>query len=176
MSQEDSALGKRVLLIEDDTFTAVNTSRRLKHRGYEVKVASDGETALQLLEEHEFDVVLLDMLLPGMSGEETLSWIRERKSQTELPVIIVTALEEVDSVVNGLKNGANDYITKPANLDVMTARIETQATLKRLQMESIRSKESEALSALIITYHHELNNPLAIALGHLRLMRDKIPA
>lgn len=175
MNTQTPPIGAKVLLVEDDKFTALTTARRLADRGHQIRVVHDGEAALQTLEGEEFEVVLLDMILPGMSGLETLAHVRKTKSQTELPIIIVTSLEDVDSIVTGLHNGANDYITKPANLEVMIARIETQSTLRRLNLESIRAREAEALSALIITYHHELNNPLAIALGYLRLLKEKNP-
>lgn len=168
-------MNAKVLLVEDDKFTALTTTKRLSKRGHHVQVAPDGESALQKIKAEEFDVVLLDMVLPGISGFETLTQLRKVTSPAELPIIILTSLEEVDTMVQGLQKGANDYITKPANLEVMIARIETQTQLRRLHIDSVTNKELETLSAMTVTYHHELNNPLAIALGYLRMLKQKNP-
>jgi DNA-binding response OmpR family regulator len=116
----------RLLVVDDDELNRDLLRRRLRRSGYEVEVAEDGRQALALLESNRFDLVLLDNMMPGISGIEVLERLRQRLSASELPVIMVTAQWESDNVVRALGLGANDYITKPVDIGVAVARIETQ--------------------------------------------------
>ncbi|MFF5971056.1 response regulator [Streptomyces sp. NPDC012769] len=117
----------RVLLIEDDLAVQKGVTLALKRRGHEVEVAASGETGLLALERHRPDLVLLDLMLPGMSGLEVCRRIRESK---QVPIIILSARgDDIDMVV-GLEAGADDYIVKPAGSEVLEARI--KAVLRRV--------------------------------------------
>jgi EAL domain-containing protein (putative c-di-GMP-specific phosphodiesterase class I)/DNA-binding NarL/FixJ family response regulator len=116
----------RLLVVDDDDLNRDMLRRRLQRSGYQVEVAEDGRQALALLESGRFDLVLLDNMMPGMSGIEVLERLRQNLSASELPVIMVTAQCESDNVVRALQLGANDYITKPVDIAVAVARIETQ--------------------------------------------------
>lgn len=117
----------RVLLIEDDPAVQRGVSLALKRRGHEVAVAGSGETGLLTLERHRPDLVLLDLMLPNMSGLEVCRRIRESK---RIPIIILSARgDEIDMVV-GLEAGADDYIVKPAGAELLEARI--RAVLRRV--------------------------------------------
>jgi DNA-binding response OmpR family regulator len=109
MSQQSATL----LLVDDDAMNRDALSRRLVSKGYDVLTAESGPHALDLVGSHRIDAVLLDVMMPGMSGIETLRRLRESRSVSELPVIMVTAKQESDDVVEALELGANDYITKP---------------------------------------------------------------
>ncbi|AXL92660.1 DNA-binding response regulator [Streptomyces sp. CB09001] len=117
----------RVLLIEDDPAVQRGVSLALKRRGHEVAVAGSGETGLLTLERHRPDLVLLDLMLPNMSGLEVCRRIRESK---RIPIIILSARgDEIDMVV-GLEAGADDYVVKPAGAELLEARI--RAVLRRV--------------------------------------------
>ncbi|GGT65523.1 DNA-binding response regulator [Streptomyces atratus] len=117
----------RVLLIEDDPAVQRGVTLALKRRGHEVEVAASGETGLLTLERYRPDLVLLDLMLPGMSGLEVCRRIRESK---QIPIIILSARgDEIDMVV-GLEAGADDYITKPASGEIIEARM--KAVLRRV--------------------------------------------
>lgn len=117
----------RVLLIEDDLAVQKGVTLALRRRGHEVEVAASGETGLLALERHRPDLVLLDLMLPGMSGLEVCRRIRESK---QVPIIILSARgDDIDMVV-GLEAGADDYIVKPAGAEVLEARI--KAVLRRV--------------------------------------------
>ncbi|MFJ9432931.1 response regulator [Streptomyces sp. NPDC101490] len=117
----------RVLLIEDDLAVQKGVTLALRRRGHEVEVAASGETGLLVLERHRPDLVLLDLMLPGMSGLEVCRRIRESK---QVPIIILSARgDDIDMVV-GLEAGADDYIVKPAVGEVLEARI--KAVLRRV--------------------------------------------
>ncbi len=110
-----------VLLIEDDARIREIVERGLGSRGFVVTSAEDGPTGLDLAQKLEVDVVLLDLMLPGLSGLEVLEGIRLAKPR--LPVVALTALDDTRSKVAGLDAGADDYITKPFSLEELTARV-----------------------------------------------------
>ncbi|NGO68752.1 response regulator transcription factor [Streptomyces boncukensis] len=117
----------RVLLIEDDLAVQKGVTLSLKRRSHEVEVAGSGESGLLALDRHRPDLVLLDLMLPGMSGLEVCRRIRESK---QVPIIILSARgDDIDTVV-GLEAGADDYIVKPAGGEVLEARI--KAVLRRV--------------------------------------------
>ena len=120
-----------LLVVDDDASNRDALSRRLKRRGYRAAVAVDGPDALRRIAHEPFDLVLLDVMMPGMSGLEVLRRIRQNHQPTELPVIMATARDQSADVVNALELGANDYVTKPLDFPVVAARVQTQLFLKR---------------------------------------------
>jgi adenylate cyclase len=131
----------RLFVVDDNELNRDMLSRRLGSRGYAVEVAEDGERALARLEEQTFDLVLLDVMMPGLSGIDVLKRVRERWPESDLPVIMVTARDTTEDVVEALQLGANDYVTKPLDFPVVLARVETQLTLKRQKQEIRRLAE-----------------------------------
>lgn len=111
----------RVLLVEDDDHLAEGVAFNLRNTGYEVETASSGEAALDTLGRRAFDVVLLDVMLPGIDGLDVVR--RLRRAGNKKPVLIITAKNRADDVIAGLDAGADDYITKPFDLDQVLARI-----------------------------------------------------
>jgi PAS domain S-box-containing protein len=118
-----------VLVVDDNAMNRDMLSRRLERKGYAVGIAEGGEQALEILQKRRYDVVLLDWMMPGLSGIDVLKRIREQWSTIELPVIMATAKSEADDIVEALRAEANDYVTKPLNFDVVHARIRTQLNL-----------------------------------------------
>jgi sigma-B regulation protein RsbU (phosphoserine phosphatase) len=129
-----------VLVVDDDANNRDLLSRRLRKVGYEAEVGQDGQHALGLIGERSFDVVLLDVMMPGLDGFEVLKIIREQHPATDLPVIMATAKDESEDVIRALGLGANDYVTKPLDFPVVVARIQTQISLKRA-VEQVRQLE-----------------------------------
>jgi diguanylate cyclase (GGDEF)-like protein len=120
-----------LLVVDDDAMNQDVLSRRLVRNGYKVLTANSGAQALDLVNQHRFDAVLLDVRMPGMSGVETLRRLRQSRSMSELPVIMVTANSASEDVVEALGLGANDYVTKPIDFPIALARIKTQVTARR---------------------------------------------
>ena len=102
-----------VLVVDDDEDNALIASEILLSRGFEVRVAHDGPSPLRSVDERRPDVVLLDVMMPGMDGMEVLERIRANPKNTGLPVILVTAKTQDADVLAGYKSGADYYITKP---------------------------------------------------------------
>jgi two-component system, OmpR family, alkaline phosphatase synthesis response regulator PhoP len=115
---------RRVLLIEDEPGLVVTLTDRLESEGYDVEAASDGPSGLERATSEHWDVILLDVMLPGANGFDVCRDLRQRGVTT--PVIMVTARGRVVDKVLGLKLGADDYVTKPFDMLELTARIEVQ--------------------------------------------------
>ena len=133
-----------LLVVDDDELNRDMLSRRLERKGYSVVVSPDGPGALALVADRAFDLVLLDVMMPGLSGLEVLKLLRERHPATDLPVIMATAQDQSEEIVHALQLGANDYVTKPLDFPVVMARIETQLLLKRSVAETVRLKQDLA--------------------------------
>jgi adenylate cyclase len=131
----------RLLVVDDNELNRDMLSRRLSSRGYAVELAEDGERALARLSDQLFDLVLLDVMMPGLSGIDVLRRVRQRWPESDLPVVMVTARDTAEDVVEALQLGANDYVTKPLDFPVVLARVETQLTLKRQKAEIRRLAE-----------------------------------
>ncbi len=115
-------MSKRILIIEDEEKFARFVEMELNYEGYEVAKAFDGRTGLEMAEGGGFDLVLLDIMLPGLNGMEVL---RRLRRSTPVPVIMLTARDSVVDKVFGLDSGADDYITKPFAIEELLARIRT---------------------------------------------------
>ena len=120
-----------LLVVDDNELNRDLLGRRLARRGYSVSSAADGQRALALIEAQSFDLVLLDIMMPGVSGLDVLKRLRERHAMADLPVIMATAKDQSRDIVDALQLGANDYVTKPLDFPVVLARVETQLSLKR---------------------------------------------
>lgn len=121
---------RSILLVDDEPLNRDMLSRRLGKAGYEVATASDGTDALAQIQAKRPDLVLLDLLMPGMSGLDVLREIRRTVDPTELPVVVATALHETSFLVEAMEAGANDFVTKPLDFPVVLARVESQLRAK----------------------------------------------
>jgi adenylate cyclase len=124
-----------LLVVDDNEMNRDMLARRLARRGYTVAVAEDGHQALAMLGTQPFDLVLLDIMMPGISGLDVLKTLRERYAVADLPVIMTTAKDQSEDIVTALKLGANDYVTKPLDFPVVLARTQTQLSLKRAMQD-----------------------------------------
>ncbi len=113
----------RVLLVEDDDRIADFLTRALNAEGHTSVRTSTGDETMPLVQDADFNLIILDLMLPGMSGLEICQELRLRKIDT--PIIILTALDSTEDVVMGLKMGADDYMTKPFSIDELLARMDT---------------------------------------------------
>ena len=124
----------RILIVEDEEKIARFVTLELEHEGYQVEHAADGRTAVDLALERDYDLILLDVLLPQLNGMEVLRRVRKHK---DVPVIMVTARDAVMDKVAGLDAGADDYLTKPFAIEELFARI--RVALKRAEAVRVAS-------------------------------------
>jgi sigma-B regulation protein RsbU (phosphoserine phosphatase) len=120
-----------LLVVDDNEMNRDMLSRRLARKGHTVAVAEDGHRALEMVEATDYDVILLDIMMPGIDGYQVLERLRETHGSGDLPVIMATAKDQSEDIVAALKLGANDYVTKPFDFPVVLARVQTQLSLKR---------------------------------------------
>lgn len=126
-------LMNKILLVEDEPNIARFVELELSHEGYQVRKADDGREGLKLAEEGGFDLLLLDVMLPGLNGIEVL---RRLRRTSDMPVIMLTARDAVMDKVTGLDTGADDYITKPFSIEELLARI--RAALRKQNSRKTR--------------------------------------
>lgn len=156
------------MIVDDDQITSRILSQRLSKRGFTVVYVGSGRECLESLQFDTPDLIMLDIVMPEMSGIQLLQSIRSVYSSIDIPIIMATVKNEAEDIVETLKFGANDYIQKPVNIDIAEARINAQINAVRNYRDAMEKKEVEALNTLIATYNHEINNPLTIAFGLLR--------
>lgn len=153
------------ILVVDDDEVSRKLLKRIFQRVCTVDMAENGRQALEKMVAYEYDVVLLDIMMRDLSGLDVLKILRHSKSMLELPVILISAMSDTEDVARGIRLGANDYITKPYELDVVQARVNTQLHLKsalndrqRLiaQLESANKMKSQLLEIA----SHDIKGPL----------------
>src|ERR1700677_2594245 len=187
--QTDPSQPFRLLVVDDIEENRTLLSRRFSRGGCVVVEAESGFAALDLIAQQEFDLVLLDIMMPGQSGIEVLKQIRASHSPDTLPVIMITAKAGNTDVVEALELGANDYITKPVDFSIAFARAQTQLTRKQSKQALDRSlreleKTNRRLEREIVErqrsdaqVHHLLYHDALTSLGnreqfHAQLARE----
>ena len=133
---------KKVLIVEDEENMVSFIQMELKYEGYEVEVANDGRSAVTLALEKDFDLILLDLMLPGINGLEVCRRIRKEK---DTPIIMLTARDSVMDKVTGLQTGADDYVSKPFAIEELLARMEVifRRSDKAIKKEKLKFKDIE---------------------------------
>lgn len=123
----------RILVVDDTESNRDMLSRRLVRRGFEVETAEDGREALEIVRSGAFDLVLLDIMMPEVNGYEVLEEMKSDENLRHIPVVMISAVDDVESVVRCLELGADDYLPKPFNPTLLRARVESTLAKKRLQ-------------------------------------------
>ncbi|MDJ0838559.1 MAG: EAL domain-containing protein [Acidobacteriota bacterium] len=136
-----------LLVVDDFELNRDMLTRRLTTRGFSVDGAENGRTALKMVEEGDYDIMLLDIMMPDLDGFEVLEAVREKFSSTDLAVIMVTAKDQSDDIVRALELGADDYVTKPIDFPVALARIRNQLKRRQTEFALRESEERYALAA-----------------------------
>ena len=141
--QSFSERSSRILVVDDIAANRDLLARRLVREGHRVVIAEDGASALESLENEEFDLILLDLMMPGMNGFEVLCRLKSDQRTRHIPVIMISALDEIDSAVRCIEAGAEDYVPKPFNPILLRARIGAC-----LEKKSLRDREQAYLEEL----------------------------
>lgn len=166
----------RILCVDDEAKNLKLLEALLMPRGYEIIAARDGETALAKAAAEPPDLILLDIMMPAMSGFEVLQKLRSDEKTRFIPVVMITALRETEDRVKAIESGCDDFISKPFDKDELLARVKSLLRIKFLHDEVSNSYEKlkeleklkDALTHMII---HDLNNPLTGVLGNLQLLQ-----
>ena len=161
----------KILVVDDNRMNRITLSRSVEQQGHVVSLAEDGHQALELLRTNEFDVVLLDIIMPEMDGYQVLERVKSDPATRDIPVIVISALDEIDSAVRCIEIGAEDYLPKPFNPVLLRARLNASLEKKKLRdlekaylHQEVMLRQSEKLATLgklSAGMAHELNNPAA---------------
>jgi len=157
----------KILIVDDVPENISVLFEFLIQQGYDVSIAPDGESAIEVVDNDPPDLILLDVMMPGIDGFETCRRLKADERHREIPVIFMTALSDTVDKVKGFQLGAVDYVTKPMQQDEVLVRIRAHLTIRRLQQElrerNLRLAEQNAeLDAFAHTVAHDLRNPLGV--------------
>ena len=154
-----------VLVVDDHKDNRRILSRYLERDGHQVVCVENGEVAIEQISNKEFDLVLLDILLPGINGVDVLRYIKDDPKLKKIPVIVLSALGDMDSVVKCIELGADDYITKPFNLVLLKARINAslEKKLLREQEQAILADEKRQTEEALLESETQLETVISSA-------------
>ncbi len=174
---DEGLRGKQILIVDDTPANIDVLDQFLEQEGYRISVASSGEAALKLIKKTLPDLILLDVMMPGIDGFETCRRLKKLDAAAEIPVIFITAKNETADIVKGFTLGGVDYITKPFRQEEVSARIRIHLKLKHLIEELERkNKKLIELNDLKIKFlgmaSHDLRNPLASIQGFSKMLID----
>lgn len=186
-----------ILIIDDNAKNIQIIGQELQAQGYNVSFATSGPEALDILKTPEFDLILLDILMPGMDGFEVCKRIKSKPKAARIPIIFLTAKADKQSVVKGFRLGANDYVAKPFNGEELLLRVKTQIdlmkqkekmeNLNQVLAERVKEKTAEitlanqklmvlekAKSDFLTLISHEMRTPLNIINGFTEILRESL--
>ncbi len=165
-----------LLVVDDSELNRDMLTRYLKRQGHAVMTADNGRKAIDLLKEHAFDLIVLDIMMPEMNGVQVLEYLKAHDAWSDIPVIVISALDEMDSVVQCIQLGAEDYLLKPFNQVLLNARIQTCLEKKRLkeltealELRNLKEEvqfiaESRAMQNVLNTVRSVSRNPVNVLL------------
>jgi two-component system, sensor histidine kinase and response regulator len=169
---DDELHDVNILVVDDNVSARRLIVEYLKPTRATIYNAAGGLEALEILQSQSIDLVILDILMPVMDGYEVLEHMRAAGDLREIPVVVVSALGEVQSVVQCLRLGAEDYLYKPINRTLLLARVRNSLEKRHLRLEELRHLENmnQLKDQFVRTITHEMKNPLALISGYVELL------
>lgn len=153
---------KRILVIDDLPENVFMLQDRLENEGYEVVTAYDGKTGIAKATSDMPDLILLDVMMPGMTGIEACKILKQDPVTSDIPIIIVTAKSGADDAKEGLEAGAFDYIKKPFEKIEMLARINSALKLAEAHRQVVEAEKKNTYAATVVTTNHKIKQPLTL--------------
>ena len=172
-----------ILVVDDNRLNRMRLAHSLQQEGHRSAMAEDGRQALEMLADHLFDVVLLDLVMPELDGFQVLEQMKRDSRLRELPVIVISALDDMDSILRCIEMGATDYLPKPFDIGLLRARLNASLANKRLRdmeleyLEQVNHVIDAAAAVEEGTFECDSLNPVAErddALGQLARVFQKM--
>jgi len=166
---------KQTILIIEDTQDLVELLVRRFEEKYDISYALMGADGLIKAKALRPDMVLLDVNLPDMSGFEVLEKLKGAQETSDIPVLLMTAVSDTESIVKGFENGAEDYLVKPFNFVELSARVNSHLTIRKLQKSLLDMERLKTLQQLSVSFNHEINNPLTAISLFAHVLKNRVP-
>jgi DNA-binding response OmpR family regulator len=166
---------KQTILIIEDTKDLVELLVRRFEDMYDISYALLGRDGLIKAKAFVPDMVLLDVNLPDMSGFEVLEKLKAAPETADIPVLVMTAMSDTESIVQGFDRGAEDYLLKPFNFVELSARVRAHLTIRSLQKSLVDMERLKTLQQLAISFNHEINNPLTAISLFAHVLKSRVP-
>ena len=171
----------KILIVDDAPVNLEMLSTILsENMSYEIETATSGIDALAAIQKEPPDIILLDIVMPDMDGFEVCSKLKNKEDvelkgkYADIPILFISARSESAEKVKGLQLGAADYVTKPINVEELVARVATHIRTKEAEEERLQIQKLQSIKEMIITYHHEMNQPLTVVLGDAEMLLDEV--
>ena len=153
---------KKILVVDDQPDNVFILQDRLEREGFEIITAYDGTSGIQKAEDEDPDIILLDVMMPGLSGFEVCKRLVNSDKTKDIPIILVTALTDATDLQKGLNAGAFDYVKKPFNRIELVARINSALRLKEANNLVVEAEKLKTYAATVLTANHEIKQPLTL--------------
>lgn len=166
-------MAEKILIVDDEVIVRDYLAEFCHTIGYDVVAARDGEDALSVLKKTSPDLIITDIMMPNMNGIELISEIKKIPSFAQIPIIVISAAEDINNIVKCIELGAVDYIAKPFERKILSARIRSSLELSKLRKMAENAKIIDAgdklVTEMVATFSHHINQPLTVALTDLAL-------
>lgn len=164
-----------ILVADDDPLIQEVLQTKMEKSGYRVKSALDGEKTLASIQQEIPDLLILDIKMPGLDGLEICRRLRAEEKTLTLPILMLTAYGGVDHIIKGLEAGADDYVTKPFQMEEVMMRVRALLRMRDIERQ-LREKESHlarvrTVGQLLVTMAHHINNSLAVIKGRAQSLK-----
>ena len=161
----------KVLIVEDELLN-IEIYKELLEEKYHLTVAETGEKCIDIMETKPPDIVLLDVMLPDISGIDLCRQFKNDHSLRHIPVVIVTTLDSPEDKIKALEAGANDYLTKPVDRTELFLKVQNHLTI--LEQYRLIKEQNEEIGRYVSVIVHDLKNPLAIIMGYIEMLKDLV--
>ena len=166
---------KPIVFIVDDVPKNLQVlGNTLRNRDYNISVATSGEQALSMMDKILPDLILLDVVMPGIDGFQVCKKLKNSEKTKDIPIIFLTAKTQTEDIVKGFELGAVDYVTKPFNKEELLARVHTQLALRNARKEIVELEQKNMVSTMGITVCNEINQPLTAIKDNCELFLGSI--